>query len=445
MRSRLARSLIWALSLCLLPVAPAHATDGHFLFGVGAINASMGGAGVAAPPDVLAAFYVNPAGLMAFTTTRVELGFEMFKPDRTLSSDVGSARGETRSTSSFVPIPAFGFSTPVANGRATVGLAAFGIGGFGVNYAADPRNPILAPRPFGFGQVSSNFQLLKIAPGVAVALSDRLWVGAAANIDWAFLSVDPFAAAAPAADPGPDGVPRTADDRAFYSSATASDGTFGAGFQIGAIYKVAPAVSFGASYTSTQRFRDFEYNSTYANPNLPSFGMPRPLTFALDIPAVYSAGLSLTPVRSLLLVGDVKYITYESTRGFRDSGFAPDGSVRGFGWQNITVVAVGAQLAATSRLSVRAGYNRSGNPVPEALTMFNIPAPAIVKDHVSIGAGFEVTPTVGVSAAYYHAFRNTISGPMLTPAGAIPGTSVSSSLSEDSLLLQFSLGTSGAR
>lgn len=445
MPSSFARFLCTGLALALVPSAAAHATDGHFLHGVGAVNASMGGAGVAAPADVLGAFYMNPAGLMTFGTTRVDIGFEMFKPERTVASSVGPMAGATRSSSAVVPIPALGFSTPVAGGRAAVGLAALGVGGFGVNYPADPTNPVLAPRPYGFGQVASNFQLLKIAPGVAVAVTDRLWLGAAANIDWAYLTVDPFPVAAPAADPGPDGEPRTADDRAFYSAATATDGAFGAGFQAGAIYAVTPTVSVGVSYTSAQRFREFVYNSSYANPNRPDFGAPRELRFTLDAPAVYAGGISVTPVPALLLVGDVRRVTYARTRGFRDSGFTPEGAVRGFGWRNITVLAAGAQFAASPRVLLRAGYNYSGNPVRPGLTMFNVPAPAIVQHHLSVGGGLQVTSALAINAAYYHAFENSITGSLLTPAGPVPGSSVTSTLSESSLLLQFTVGAPRTR
>ncbi len=428
-----------AFALLGLPWASAHATDGHFLHGVGAVNSAMGGAGVAAPQDLLGAFYVNPAGLMAFAGTRVDLGFEAFRPDRTVSSSAGPMSGSTRSTSSFVPIPSFGFSTRLANRDIVVGLGAFGVGGFGVNYPVDPTNPIAAPRPFGFGQIYSNFQLLKITPAVAAAVTKRLWVGVSANFDWASLSVDPFPAAAPAVDPGPDGVFGTQDDRAFYSPAVAGDGSFGIGFQAGLIYRPTDILAVGASYTSPQWFHDFEYNSSFANPNLPSFGTPRRIRFALDMPAVMTAGFALTPTRALVLAGDVRYITYESTDGFRESGFAPDGSVLGFGWNNITVIAAGAQYRAMNRMSLRLGYNHSENPIPDELSMFNVPAPAIVKHHLSVGAGYEITHDVAVNAGYYHAFRNSITGPFQTPAGPAPGTTVTSSLRENSFLLQFTL------
>lgn len=440
MHFKASRYVFVIFALTTIPFADARATDGHFLHGVGAVNSAMGGAGVASPQDLLGAFYVNPAGLMAFEATRVDLGFELFRPDRELSSSAGPMSGSTKSSSSFVPIPAFGFSTRLANRNVVVGLGGFGVGGFGVNYPVDPANPILAPRPFGFGQIYSNFQLLKITPAIAAAVGDRLWLGFSANIDWASLAVDPFPAASPAADPGPDGKPGTRDDRAFYSTAAASDGAFGMGFQAGLIYKAAENISVGASYTSKQLFHDFIYNSSFANPNLPNFGLPRTIRFALDLPAVTSAGVAFRPNPSLLLAGDFRYIQYENTDGFRESGFAPDGRVLGFGWKNIPVVAAGAQLQTSKRSTLRFGYNYAGNPIPDDLSMFNAPAPAIVQHHATVGAGFNVTSTVALNAGYYHAFRNSITGPFQTPGGPAPGTSVTNSLQENSFLLQFSIG-----
>ena len=89
MRSHTLHHLAVLVGLVAVPMRAAHATDGHFLHGIGAINSAMGGAGVAAPQDVLTAFYLNPAGLMAFRGTRADLSFEMFKPDRSLASSAG--------------------------------------------------------------------------------------------------------------------------------------------------------------------------------------------------------------------------------------------------------------------------------------------------------------------------------------------------------------------
>ena len=423
----------------------AHATDGHFLHGVGAINSAMGGIGVAAPGSLLGAFYVNPAGLLAYRGVATELGFELFKPQRTIRSSAGPVSGSTTSSSEIVPIPAFGWSRALEEGKLVIGVAGLGIGGFGVDYHLDASNPILAPRPNGFGQIYSNFSLLKIIPAVAWRASRNVSFGAALNVDWASLAVDPMPVAAPAVDPGPDGTPGTADDRAYYSRATDADGAFGIGGQVGLQWMPMPEIAVGLAYTTPQWFQRFEYGAVYENPNLPNFNTPRTIRFAMDVPPVYAAGLAWTVSDAILVGVDGKYIDYERTRGFSKSGFAPDGAVRGFGWKSIWSVATGAELRPVPSLALRAGYNYSGNPIPSAMSMFNAPAPAVVKHHATIGAGFLFANGLGVDVGYYRAFRNSVSGPFQTMSGAAPGTSISHSMQEDSFLMGFTYSPARAR
>jgi len=414
---------VFALLLTLAAVQPVSATDGHFLHGVGAINASMGGAAVAAPRDLLSAFYANPAGLMGFDGTRFDLSMELFKPNRTVSSTIGPFSGSTQSKSEFVPIPAFAWSTEIADGKAVIGLGGLGIGGFGVDYPVDPTNPIMAPRPFGFGQVYSNFSLLKVAPAIAFSPTDKLSLGFAANIDWSTLSVDPMPAASP--------------DGGFYPRATAADGAFGFGFQAGLTYRVKDGLSVGASYSSPQYFQDFEWNSVVADPTSPAFGTARTITFAMDVPQVIAGGVALEPTSNLFLAADVKAIFYAGTEGFDKSGFDQTGAVQGFGWSDIMVVAVGAEYSATDRVSLRGGYNFSENPIPEGNSMFNISAPAIVQHHATFGLGLMLNESLQVNAGYYHVFENELTGPVMMP-GAPAGSTVSSKMFEDSFQIQFS-------
>lgn len=423
--------------------ATAWATDGHFLHGVGAINSAMAGIGVANPTSLLGAFYVNPAGLLVFKGTATELGFELFKPERTLSSSVGTAGGSTTSTSEFVPIPAFGWSRELRKDALTIGVAGLGIGGFGVDYPVDPTNPTLAPRPYGFGSIYSNFSLMKIIPAVAFRPMEHVRLGVALNVDWASLAVDPMPIAAPAVDPGPDGTWQTADDRAYYSRATDADGSFGIGAQIGAQIIVRPELALGVAYTTPQVFEKFRYDAVYENPNLASYNTPRTITFAMDVPAVYAAGLSYAPGDAFAVGLDAKYITYHSTRGFKDRGFAADGSVKGFGWRDIWSVAAGVQYRPVPRVALRGGYNYSQNPVPDDLSMFNTAAPAVVQHHVTLGAGYSFASGFGLDVAFYHAFKNVIDGPFQTPAGAMPGTSVKSSMAENSILVGFTFASPG--
>lgn len=420
-----------ALSFALLAyaAAPASATDGHFLHGVGAVNSAMGGAGVAYTGDLLGALNLNPAALHVGSGTRAALSFELFKADRTVSSTMpGLGSGSTTSKSEFVPVPAFGWSTAL-NDKVTVAFGGLGIGGFGVDYMQDNTNPVLGPRQMGgFGQVYSNFSLMKITPAVAFEATEKLQLGFALNIDWASLAVDPFPAASPAFDPN--------TMTQMYSSATAADGAFGFGFQAGLLFKATDNVNVGLSYSSKQGFEDFEFNTTYANPNLANFGQARTITFAMDAPAIFAGGIAYQGDK-LVVTADAKYITYASTDGFQTAGFDQTGAVTGFGWDDIMVYAAGLQLEAADDVFLRAGWNYSENPIADANSLFNVPAPAIVQNHATFGFGFNPFDNVTVDLGYYYVFENSISGPMFGPTGPIGGSDVTSSMSESSFLMTF--------
>jgi long-chain fatty acid transport protein len=395
----------------------------------------MGGVGIAgAKDDVLGALYHNPAGLMAFEGHHATLSMELFKPDRTLTATApaqqGLFTGEQRSKSEFVPIPAFGWSSEVIEDKLVIGFGGLGIGGFGVDYRQNNMHPLLAPTSQGgFGQVFSNFSLLKVTPALAFAPSEKLWIGLAANIDWASLAVDPFPAAQP--------------NGAFYPSATASATTFGFGFQAGIIYRATETLNLGLAYSSNQSFGDFEWNSTNADPTDPAFGTHRELSFQLDAPAIIGAGVSLQATDRLFVAGDAKYFLYSSTEGFEKSGFTQTGAVAGFGWDDILVVALGSEFQATDRLALRGGYNYSDNPIPDENSFYNVSAPAVIQHHLTLGFGVNLVEGVDLSAAYYRAFESEVSGPLYSPMyqngqEGIPQSNVTSSMFEDSFVMQFS-------
>ena len=70
------------------------------------------------------------------------------------------------------------------------------------------------------------------------------------------------------------------------------------------------------------------------------------------------------------------------------------------------------------------------------MSMYNLPAPAIVQHNISGGLGFKVRPGVEIHLAGYVALENDITGPMMRPMG-IPGTSVKNAMSEKSILVGF--------
>ncbi|MDG2005422.1 MAG: long-chain fatty acid transporter, partial [Novosphingobium sp.] len=68
-----------------------------------------------------------------------------------------------------------------------------------------------------------------------------------------------------------------------------------------------------------------------------------------------------------------------------------------FGWRNITVYKTAAVYKASDRWTLRAGYGRSGNPIPRSQTFLNILAPGVVQDHFTAGATLALLSKVEVT------------------------------------------------
>lgn len=418
------------LASVLLHSMAVQATDGHVLHGVGSINQAMGGAGIATAIDATGSSYNNVSSLAFLKRSSIEFGAELFMPDRSLSSSFagfGSGTVDSKTREAVIPSFALAYKT---GGPWTFGFSATGIGGFGVDYPSTlpGGSPISLPQPYGFGAVYSNYQLLQLTPSVAYQVSPDLSVGLGFNLDWASLAVDPW--------------PTTTPNASGYPSGSHAASAWGQGFTLGATYKVSPKLSLGLSFKSPQWFNDFSWNSQYPN------RAPANFSFRLDYPLIAGAGLSYKPVEDLTLALDLKWINYKDTQGFQASNFAatPRGPyVRGFGWQDIWTVALGGEYHLNSRFTVRGGYNYSDNPIPKDQQFFNVFAPAIVQHHITLGAGFNVTPDLELNAAYYHAFENTASGPFISSGApgyppvnrAIPGSQVTNRLSEDSFSAQL--------
>ncbi|HYO15067.1 MAG TPA: outer membrane protein transport protein [Thermoanaerobaculia bacterium] len=403
----------------VLATAPAQAGNGHVLHGTGAINSSMGGAGVALPNDVLGALNLNPALLTRLDGHRFEFSVEYNTPGNAVESRVGPFAGRTEEDGDPSLIPAFGWTRHKEGTRLAYGMGVLGLAGFGADYPQDPRNPLLAPQPQGFGRIYSNYQLMKVPTVLAWQLGDQLSLGVSLNAARSALTASPAGFASPDCS-GPAGP-------CFFPSVNA-DSAWGFGATLGALYEVTPVVALGLSYSTETDFEDFEWNSTVANPNRPNFGAGRRITLQLNYPAVLVAGLGITPGDRLAIALDGKWIDYEETEGFADV----------LGFENITVIALGVQFRATDRLTLRAGYNVSDNPIPEERTFFTVATPAIFEDRVTAGLGLQATESLQVNLGYYHVFENEISGPFVSPAGPVPGTQVTTEMSMDSVLASFS-------
>ena len=414
------RYLLLGLTV-LLSAAPAWALDGHLLHGIGAVNSSMGGAGVALPGDPLGALNANPALLTKIDGHRFEFSSEILRATNTLSSQAGPFSGTTKDSSAPAVLPAFGWTYHAPGSNVAFGMGFLGLAGFGVDYREDPNNPLLAPQPFGAGRVFSSYQMLKIPITAAFQLAPNFSLGFSANAERATLEVQPAGFAPPDCSAG--GVCFLPDVH--------SDNRFGFGATVGALWEINPAFNLGGSYTTKTKFQSFEFNTVHANPHLPNFGTARTIKFEVDTPAIAVVGLGFKPTSNLSFALDGKWVQYASAAGFGTGAGA-------LGWENIKVIAAGVQLKATPGLTLRAGYNHSDNPIPDRLSFNSIIAPAIFQTHACIGLGLKVYGNLDANLALYHVFKVEGSGPFLSPNGPVPGTKVTNKQEVNSAVMTFS-------
>lgn len=414
-------------------VRPALGTNGHVLHGVGSINQSLGGAGIATSLDVVGSVTNNVSSIAFLSGNSAEFGAEFFIPDRSMyaSFNDGLFAGTVTSKTRSAVIPNFGLAYHVDD-RWTVAFTGAGVGGLGLDYPANlPNasgrfNPLAAPQPLGFGSIYSNYQMLQMTPAVSYRILDGLSVGVGLNVDWSQLSLNPFPATPPNASGYPSGT----------NAATA----WGAGFTVGATWKPIAELALGASVRSPQWFGSFDWNSQYPD------GTPASFRFRLDYPMIIGAGAAWTPTSKWLVAADVKWLDFGNTEGFSDKNFAPSPTgpyVRGLGWESIWSVALGVQYRVLPWLPLRVGYNWGGNPIPSNQQFFNVIAPAIVQNTITTGLGVEITKSIEVNVAYYHVFQASASGPFISNGGPgyppinepIPGSKVRNTLSENSASL----------
>jgi long-chain fatty acid transport protein len=83
----------------------------------------------------------------------------------------------------------------------------------------------------------------------------------------------------------------------------------------------------------------------------------------------------------------------------------------GFGWQDVEVWKLGVEYRYNDQLTLRGGYNHSDNPIQAKDVTINILAPGVVQDHVTLGLTYTFQGGGELTAAYMHAFQNSVSGP----------------------------------
>ena len=410
------------------PLTAAFATDGYFPHGMGMKAKGMGGASVTAT-DTAFAGTNNPAAA-AFSGNRVEGGLDIFMPNRSMSrTGAGPMDAEIESGSKTHYIPEFGVNKTI-NDKVGAGIAVYGNGGMNTDYAGGEINCGMGPANAlcGPGGLGVDLMQLIVAPTVGYKINENHAVGASALLVYQQFEANGLQAFTPMST-----APGSATNNGY-------DRSTGLGVRLGYLGKFSDKVTVGASYSPKIKMKKFDkYAGLFAGGG------------SFDIPENYAVGVAFQATPSVSVAMDYQRINYGGVAAIGNPSTNIGGCMMGdpasclggasgpgFGWSNVDVFKIGAQWQATPKLTLRAGFNKSKNPIQSRDVTFNIVAPGVIKTHYTLGGTYALSPTTELTLAYMHAPKQTVTGASLFNA-LFPGMNASETIrmSQNSLGVQF--------
>ena len=447
-----------AFAVSTLSVTSVLATNGMNLEGYGPEALGMGGASYAYDNGT-AAVMNNPATLgMMKQDARLDLALGYLGPNITTSTDMGMGPMDADSGGTVYIMPAAGYARK--SGNMVYGLGVYAQGGMGTEYEG---NTFMAGM-FGEDSRSELTHGRAVLP-LAYNVNDKLTVGGSLDLVWAGLDlIMPMTAAqmgvagvtmdgsmAPAM--GMMNFGNNPMDSAQFDFSNGSDFSgkargYGVAGKLGVAFKATDQLTIGATYHSKTNLNDLsaDANISMAVDQFPAMfggddtlnGTMNPADFGymtvpgkikvvdFQWPSTYGIGAAFQATDRLMIAADVKRINWSDTMENFNLSFTADSNVPMIGgqtlnvhmplnWDDQTVFALGLAYKASDPLTLRVGFNRASNPVPD--NTLNPYFPATVEKHYTAGFSYQFSDTGSfhLSAAYAPEVSNTNSG------GSIPG------------------------
>ncbi|MCS6873710.1 MAG: outer membrane protein transport protein [Pyrinomonadaceae bacterium] len=381
------------LVVCLALAQTVFATNGSNLTSVSPASRGMGGIGVGMPVGAVDTTFKNPAWMPYYKDFHVSFDGILFLPSvkaRTNLSPMGPMNPPAfeKSEVDRTVIPGLGIVDQY-NDKLWLGMAAYGVSGFGVDYRNKDRR---------LANMHTNFQFLRIMPSFAYKVNESFSVGGSIHIGYGSL------------DMGAN-LCRPATPPTCWNAGGGQSQTFGAGFQVGFAFNSKDKVFAGFTYQSPismtyKRVFDSDGNGSFED-------------FKLYQPQEVAFGFGVKPSENLKVGTDFRWINWKNAKGYE-----------GFQWKDQLVIAVGSEYEPAEGVQVRAGWNygkspiRSGtkNPatsrnIPNFTAPFNdlqiayfnlVGFPAITEHHISLGVGYKISENFGLDISYEHVFNKKI-------------------------------------
>jgi len=398
----------------------ALATNGYFSHGYGMTAKGMAGASTAMTKDTFGGAN-NPAS-MVWVGNRLDVGVDWFRPIRS-AERTGSTAGfiaidaQADSGSEDFLVPEFGYNK-MLNPNLSLGVTVYGNGGMNTDYSGgqinDPSmcsgfNPAPGAKNLlcGSGKLGIDLMQLIIAPTAAYKVNANHSIGVSPLIGYQRFKAEGLHGFA-----------------GFTSSGTTNnltnqgyDSATGFGVRVGYLGKINDMVSVGAAYASKIDMDKFDkYKELFAEQG--DFDMPENWNMGIAIKANPKTTIALDYQRinysGVNSVGNPSTNTGNAVMGtgFTMGSLGPDNG-RGFGYGDVDVWKLGMEYAYSEKLTVRAGYSRSDNPISQRDVTFNIIAPAVIQDHYTLGFTYALDKASEITMSYMHAQENSVTGSSL--------------------------------
>ncbi|MGB5707443.1 MAG: outer membrane protein transport protein, partial [Arenicellales bacterium] len=362
----------------------------------------------------------------AFVDSRVDVGLQIFSPSprgysvSTVSGTPASPltfplapENDVESEGDYFLLP-HGAVNYILNDKTTIGLAVYGNGGMNTEYKPTAAQGNMGV--FGAGTAGINLEQMFFNFNSAYKLNAKHALGGSLIVvgqrfraqgleNFGIFSLDPN-----------------------NLSGNVNSLSWGLGAKIGYQGEVADGVRVGISYQSKISMGEFdEYKGLFAEGG------------DFDIPSTYTLGVSFDVGKTGVIVADYQRINYTDVAsisnpfnnlltGCLPAPFSPSGAAEGagclggsngagFGWEDIGIFKLGYQWNMTN-MDWRVGYSHADQAIPESEVLFNILAPATVRDHFTFGLTKEVGKTQEFNFSLMYAPNEKVTGtnPTLAPA-----------------------------
>jgi long-chain fatty acid transport protein len=348
--------------------------DGVIRDALGARVAGRGGTNVAFADSGMI-LHDNPAGMVNLNSmNHIEFGIEALITDISYSDPDDHGRADHDP----IPLGNLAIIRKSANDQWAFGIGAFTPGGFATDYELNGPFPLLGKQKYkSFGS------LLRILPGVAHRVNDRLSVGGTLGVAVSHTELEGpyFLQSGPLA-----GTPTLMDMQATGAALS---------WSLGMQYLWSDYTTLGLTYQSETRFNHDGSTRTF----VPTVGQSA-FDTTLDMTWPRTVTLGLRHELSACHIAAVDVIWYDWSSAFDQAGlhltnptnpvFAGLLGPQGLNeqmpllWRDSISVRVGMERYLCPHRVIRAGYTYNRNPVPAATLTPYIPT---IVEHV-VGAGF---------------------------------------------------------